>query len=378
VTSEAVGTCRYDRRVSSDLVATPPVPAEAESFTSIPVVSLAEWRDPRADRREFAARVRDICHDVGFFYLVDHGVAQPFLDAYFARLEDFFALPDDVKSTIDKSRSPHFRGWERVGAELTNNRTDFREQLDVSTENPTHGDDADPVYLHLDGPNQWLPEDVLPGFHALVDEFFERMGAVAWELMRVLSVGLGLDEHHLRETFGERPLSFAKLISYPPTPEGEAGVNPHHDAGFLTILAQHGVSGLQAQNADGDWIDVTPRPGAFVVNLGEMLQEMTGNYFVATTHRVVAHRARFSSGYFHGPDLRTRLDPLPLDPSFAAVVAASERHLRAGFMAKRDELIAGRDGIASSGAQVYGQQLWNYYVRSYPDNVRRHYPDQFV
>jgi hypothetical protein len=103
---------------------------------------------------------------------------------------------------------------------------------------------------------------------------------------------------------------------------------------------------------------------------------MTGNYFVATTHRVIAHQARFSSGYFHGPDLRTRLDPLPLDASFAAAVAASDRHAGAGFMAKRDELIAGRDGIASSGAQVYGQQLWNYYVRSYPDNVRRHYPDQ--
>ena len=196
--------------------------------------------------------------------------------------------------------------------------------------------------------------------------------------MQVLSVGLGLDDDHLATLFGERPLSFAKLISYPPTPPGEAGVNAHHDAGFLTILAQHGVSGLQAQNPDGEWIDVTPRPGAFVVNLGEMLQEMTGNYFVATTHRVIASEARFSSGYFSGPDLRTRLDPLPLDASFASAVAASERHSRAGFMAKRDELLAGRDGIASSGANVYGQQLWNYYVRSYPDNVRRHYPDQIA
>ena len=348
------------------------------SFTSIPVVSLAEWLDPSADRRSFAARLRDICHHVGFFSLVDHGVGVAFMDAYFSRLADFFAMPEEVKAWIDKSRSPHFRGWERVGAELTNNRTDFREQLDVSTENPTYGPDAEPVYLHLDGPNQWLPEDVLPGFHALIEEFFVRMGAVAWELMRALSVGLGLDEDYLRRVFGERPLSFAKLISYPPTPPGEAGVNPHHDAGFLTILAQHGVSGLQAQNPQGDWIDVAPNQDAFVVNLGEMLQEMTGNYFVATTHRVIATEPRFSSGYFHGPDLRTRLDPLPLDPSFAAAVAASDRHSRAGFMAKRDELLAGEDGIAGSGAQVYGQQLWNYYVRSYPDNVRRHYPDRLA
>jgi hypothetical protein len=45
-------------------------------------------------------------------------------------------------------------------------------------------------------------------------------------------------------------------------------------------------------------------------------------------------------------------------------------------MAKRHELVAGQDGIASTGTGVFGQQMWNYYVRSYPDNVRRHYPDQ--
>jgi isopenicillin N synthase-like dioxygenase len=106
-----------------------------------------------------------------------------------------------------------------------------------------------------------------------------------------------------------------------------------------------------------------------------MLQRMTGNYFVATTHRVIAREARFSSGYFHGPDLRTPLEPLPLGAEFAAAVAASPRHADAGFMAKRHELLAGRGGTSSASADTYGQQLWNYYLRSYPGNVRAHYPD---
>jgi isopenicillin N synthase-like dioxygenase len=204
------------------------------------------------------------------------------------------------------------------------------------------------------------------------------MGSLAGELMAVLSAGLGLQDGHLEAVFGERPLSFAKLIRYPTTPAGHAGVNEHHDAGFLTILLQHGVGGLQARNSKGDWIDVPPRPGAFVVNLGEMLQQMTGNYFVATTHRVITDRPRYSSAYFHGPDLRTRLDPLPLDPRFARAVAASERHAAAGFMARRHELLAGAEGIAGRAADVYGEQMWNYYVRSYPENVRRHHPDVTV
>lgn len=346
------------------------------TFTTIPVIDLSRWRGSPEDRAALAGDVRRVCHEVGFFHLVGHGVPAEFVDRYFAALRAFFALPEATKATIDKRRSRHFRGWERVGAELTNNRPDHREQLDVSTEHPPYPTDVEPAYLRLDGPNQWLPEDVLPGFRDVVGEFFGRFGAVADELMEVLSVGLGLAPDHLRRVFGDRPLSFAKLISYPPTPPGEAGVNAHHDAGFLTILVQHGVGGLQAMNPDGDWIDVEPRPDAFVVNLGEMLQEMTGNYVVATTHRVIAGEARFSSGYFHGPDLRTRLDPLPLDPSFAAAVAASPRHAGAGFMATRDDLVAGRDGTSGRGTGVYGQQMWNYYLRSYPANVAAHYPDQ--
>ena len=346
--------------------------ASAQSFSSIPEVSLAELT---ADRQSNASRLTTICHEVGFFYLVDHGIEQEFFDYYFARMASFFALPEEVKATIDKRRSPHFRGWERVGAELTNNQPDYREQLDVSTENPSYGLEAEPPYLRLDGPNQWLPDEILPGFHAIVNEFLERLGGLANELMAAMSLGLGLGERYLRDLFGERPLSFAKLINYPPTPAGQAGVNAHHDAGFLTLLVQHDVGGLQAQNPQGEWIDVTPRPGSLVVNLGEMLQAITGNYFVATTHRVIAREARLSSGYFHGPDLRTRLDHLPLDPSFAAAVAASPRHASAGFMSKRNELLEGAVVTASTSAPVYGQQLWNYYMRSYPDNVRSHYPD---
>jgi isopenicillin N synthase-like dioxygenase len=343
---------------------------------TLPVVDLAAWRtgDSTA-RRLFADRLRGVCHDIGFFQLTGHGVPDSFLDEYFAALKAFFALSEETKALIDKHNSPWFRGWERVGAELTNNRPDIREQLDISSEHLPYPPDVRPVFLRLDGPNQWLPDAALPGFRRLMGVFFGRMGALATELMQVLAVGLGLAPDHFLGVFGERPLSLAKLIRYPATPAGQAGVNEHHDAGFLTLLLQHGVGGLQALDPDGSWIDVEPRADAFVVNLGEMLQEMTGNYFVATTHRVIAERERYSSAYFHGPDLRTRLDRLVLDPSFAGAVAASPRHHDAGFMAKRDELLVGLGGTSSDGTGIYGQQLWNYYVRSYPANVRAHHAD---
>lgn len=345
------------------------------AFHEIPVVSLAEWTGASGDRAAFAEELRQICHEVGFFRVVDHGVDPAFLDEYFAVLRAFFALPDDVKAQIDKANSPWFRGWERVGAELTDNSVDHREQIDIWTELAPRAPGVEPAYLRLEGPNQWPDEATVPGFRRLVERFQTEMGAIADELMEAMCTALGLPVDHLRQLFGERRMSLVKLIHYPPTPPGEAGVNAHHDTGFLTLLWQHGVPGLQVQNPDGDWIDVPADGDAVVVNLGEMLQSMTGNYFVATTHRVIAGQERYSSGYFHGPELATPLEPLPLDERYAAAVAASPHHRNAGFMARREELLDGTRGTVSAPADTYGQQLWNYFVRSYPDLVRRHHPD---
>ena len=351
-----------------------PAPA-AVSFDEIPVVSLAGWRTDAAGRRSFAEDLVQVCHEIGFLLLVDHGVDMAFVERCFDALDGFFSLPEEVKATIDKRGSRHFRGWERVGAELTDNRVDHREQLDVATEYEARAADVLPPHLRLDGPNQWLPEEALPGFRATVGEVFDRFGGVAREVLAALSLGLGLEEDHLGRVFGERPYSFVKCIDYPVTPAGEAGVNAHHDVGFLSVLCQHRVGGLQVQNPDGRWIDVPLVPGALVVNLGENLQSMTGNYLVATMHRVIATAPRRSLAYFYGGDLRMPLDPLPLDGRFAEAVAASPRHAGAGFMATRNDLLDGRRGTTSCGVRVYGEQLWNYLTRSYPENMRLHHPD---
>lgn len=92
------------------------------AFQQIPVVSLAEWTDPGADRTAFAERLQTVCHEIGFLRLVDHGVDPAFLADYFDAMRAFFDPPNESKARIDKSRSPWFRGWERVGSELTVNR----------------------------------------------------------------------------------------------------------------------------------------------------------------------------------------------------------------------------------------------------------------
>ncbi len=346
-------------------------------FTEIPVLSLAPWRggDRDHDRAVLAENVCDVCHDVGFFVLVDHGVDPRLVDSVFSLSRRLFDLPLEKKQLIDKRRSRHFRGWEAVGSEYTNNRPDMREQVDLWTEHPRREPDVSPVYLRLLGPNQWLDDAVLPGFKGTMERWFEEVGRLARTLLGVFSVGLGFPEDYFESRFGTEQMSLTKLIRYPPTPGGQFGVNAHHDTGFLTILAPGETPGLEVENACGDWIPVPTIPDSFVINLGEMLQAMTGNYFVATPHRVFARELRYSVGYFHGPSLETPLEPLTMERRYRDAVAASPRHANAGFMARRSELQAGVGDMQSRyRPSVYGEQLWNYFCRSYPDNVERHYP----
>ena len=347
------------------------------AFSEIPILDMspavvAPSTTPDAD---FCQRFTDVCHHVGFAVVTGHGVDPQLRSTVFEMMHRFFALPEEDKMRIDKNASPQFRGWEPVGAETTNNAPDMREQIDAWTDWPVQTP-ADPVYNRLLGPNQWLPDDVLPGHSDLSNQWIDELARVANQLMTALSVGLGLDADHLRNLFGEQPMSLAKFIHYPPTPPNAAGVNPHHDAGILTVLAPGPTAGLQVQNPTGDWIDVPVIGDAFVINLGEILQSMTGNYLVATPHRVITTEERYSTGYFHGPSLTTELTRLPLAPRFAAAVEASPHHHDAGFMPTPAEAEAGTGAMASAHRpDTYGEQLWNYFSRSYADQMLAHHGD---
>ncbi len=80
-------------------------------------------------------------------------------------------------------------------------------------------------------------------------------------------------------------------------------------------------TGLQVQSLDGDWLDAPPLDGAFIVNIGELLEVSSQGYLRATPHRVLTPAsapARISIPYFFGPALDGVVPTLALPPDLAA------------------------------------------------------------
>jgi len=174
-------------------------------------------------------------------------------------------------------------------------------------------------------------EAALPGWRAAVSAYYRGMEKVANALMRSIARRLGLPERYF-DAYFERGLSTLRLIRYPVRDDIDAAAEldgdfwvthagerryltgkPHVDSGFLTLLAQDGVEGLQARHIDGDWIDVPPQEGTLAVNFGKVLQQWCGGRIRATEHRVIGKgRERRSIPFFHEARADAEISPLPL------------------------------------------------------------------
>lgn len=292
------------------------------SYDQLPLIDLsAADRGPQA-RALLHAQLHSAAHDVGFFQLVGHGVTQAETDALLDAVHAFFRLPEADRLALDNVNSPHFRGYTRTGDERTGGARDWRDQLDIGAERPVRvPGPGEPAYWWLQGPNQWPA--ALPELRTAALHWIDRLSGVARRLLHELLTAIGAPADFYDPLFGEHAHPHLKLVRYPGSAgDGtDQGVGAHKDYGFLTLLLQDGIGGLQVQREDGRFHDVPPVPGAFVVNLGELLEVATNGYLVATNHRVVSPPGateRFSVPFFYNPRLDARIAPLPFPQASTA------------------------------------------------------------
>ena len=326
---------------------------------TLPILDLSQLDESPEAAARFRDDLRAATHDVGFFYLTGTGVT-PELEARLHRTaREFFELDEADKLAIENLNSPQFRGYTRIGGERTQGKVDWREQIDIGPERDVVTDPEAPDFARLIGPNLW--PDAQPELREVATKWQEHLAGVARKLLRAWALALGAPETYFDEHFGE-PSTLLKIVRYPGTdePEPGQGVGAHKDSGVLTLLwVEPGKGGLQVQRG-GEWVDAPPVEGAFVVNIGEMLEYATGGYLIATNHRVISPRApgdRISVPYFYNPALDSLLPLIELPADLAA-------HARGVTQDPTNPIHA-----------LYGENALKSRLRAHPDVAERWHAD---
>ncbi|KAI8632209.1 Clavaminate synthase-like protein [Xylariaceae sp. FL1651] len=294
------------------------------SFSSVPIVDLGALKldgaplSPSEEQR-ISTQLYDIFATTGFAYLINTPLSFSH-DEVFGLAKEFFGLPLEEKMAIAKKtfqplNANTYRGY-------------FPIQPLASSDNLKEGFEMGPTKVSsvvskitksskfdFSEPNVW-PSDssgqTLSSFRTRMEQLYGELQALASQLLSLLALSLGKQPdffaHYLKDS-----LSTLRLLHYPPAAEFsncsltslDSGVftsaeeltvklscTPHTDSGILTLLHQDAMGGLEVLNATKQWVPAPYVPGSLVVNIGDLMAEVSGGRFIATLHRVRAPPAR--------------------------------------------------------------------------------------
>ncbi|XP_050227003.1 2-oxoglutarate-Fe(II) type oxidoreductase hxnY-like [Mercurialis annua] len=262
----------------------------------LPVIDLSS-----PDHNSTANSIRQACVEYGFFYLINHGVETDLIAKAFDESYKFFSLPLNEKMKL--LRKEH-RGYTPL----------FAENLDVSSLN-SKGDSKESFYIGRlvnDDVNQWPSKEILPSWRLIMEAYYNSVISSGKRLISLIALALNLDEDYFDKVGAlYEPEGYLRLLHYPGelgySEEEIFGASAHSDYGMITLLVTDGVPGLQVCrekfSETQTWEDVLHMDGAFIVNIGDMMERWTNCLFRSTLHRVMpTGQERYSMAFFLDPN----------------------------------------------------------------------------
>lgn len=239
--------------------------------------------------------------EYGFAVVRDHAIPPDLIARAEAAMRAFFALPDAVKRHYHQPGGGGARGYTPFGTERAKGAAvhDLKEFWHVGRELAA----GDPLAVHM-AANVWPAE--VADFRDASLALFAAFDAAGARVLEAIALALGQERGFFAPTIAGGN-SVLRYLHYPPVGDAEAGAiraAAHEDINTITLLLGAEEAGLQLLDRAGNWLAVSPPPGALVVNVGDMLQRLTGGALRSTTHRVVnpagegARRSRYSMPFF--------------------------------------------------------------------------------
>ncbi|XP_038695363.1 2-oxoglutarate-Fe(II) type oxidoreductase hxnY-like isoform X2 [Tripterygium wilfordii] len=273
-----------------------------------------------SDIQHSVSSLKQACLDCGFFYVVNHGISQEFMDEVFVQSRKFFELGLEEKMKV--LRNHKHRGYTPTLDEILDpdNQVhgDYKEGYYIGIEKPEGDPEADKPFY---GPNVWPAADLLSGWRQTMERYHGEALEVARKVARIIALALDLDVDFFdkAEMLGN-PISIMRLLHYEgkvsDPAKGLYGAGAHSDYGLITLLVTDDIYGLQiCKNKDAKpqvWEYVAPLKGSFIVNLGDMLERWSNGIFKSTLHRVLGNgQERYSIAYFVEPSHDCLVECLP-------------------------------------------------------------------
>ena len=304
--------------------------AEGGAIEVVDVSALESGPGPARDDMDRA--LGQAAERLGFLVISGAPVAAVTDPADLRRLLAIFDLPEVEKRRLmnrkhAKSNPNRYRGFfiaERPGE--SRRREGFDHGADAQAAAAGSGE----AIAFFSEPSVWPDPSLLPGWRDAALARHASMERLGRGLMASLGRHLGIGDDYFEPFFGPpgQGPSTSRFLFAPGVPVEEApsadpaavatvdgvarriGTRAHRDSGVLTLLWQPGS--LQAQAADGRWLDAPVVPRGLNVNFGDMLSFWTGGRLPATPHRVLAQeRDRHSIPFFFEPRLDAEIAPIP-------------------------------------------------------------------
>jgi len=280
----------------------------------IPVIDISALRNNTSNAEQLSSiglKINNACKKHGFFYITGHGVSIELQEELEKLSKEFFLLREAEKMKISMQKSGKaWRGYFPVGDELTSNKPDLKEGIYFGQELPnSHPKVKEGIPLH--GANLF---PVYPkGLKNVVTQYMAQTTKVAHLIMKGIAIGLGLKSDYFSSTITSDPFILFRIFHYPLQSKKQEnwGVGEHTDYGFLTILKQDNVGGLQIKT-NQKWVDAPVIENAFICNIGDMLDRITGGLYCSTPHRVknTSGKNRLSFPLFFDPNFDAFIKPI--------------------------------------------------------------------
>jgi isopenicillin N synthase-like dioxygenase len=285
----------------------------------VPIIDIS--RDPDV----VGAELDEVCRTVGFFQITGHGIDGGVAERAWTTATRFFDLPLGDKLRVARPAEDYPYGYIPVAGEsLSQSMTgtappDLKEVFNIGPVSPPSHQMTDPDEASVYSPNLWPV--ALPELKEAWTTYYTAMRDLGDRLMSLFARGLGLPPLFFNDKIDQCPNAL-RAINYPardaaPLP-GQLRAGAHTDYGTLTILRQDAVGGLEVLDLGGNWTAVESVPGAFVINIGDLMARWTNDRWSSTLHRVVdppdaaASRARRQNmPYFQNANWSAVISCLP-------------------------------------------------------------------